>query len=347
MPACIFFLPNSILSTQEAKQLGAHVFPDALREYLKGFDEPRTVRIFENQALSGFAGIQWVWMMLTQRENLAPTAPYLWKGLGGPKVHQEFWALNGYRIDDGVLKSAGDVFDIEEECDLRDLLNPIARRFNFEIQVLDGRFFFTRKTAWPVVCAPWLAQQNKPAAPAAGPAAQEFNELSSEISRALSASSFNKQRKENGRPALEGFWINGGAFEEQLLPYTQIRCCLTSNPTIRGIAEAAGINRAYVKSSVRNWPDCPEGDLFCILDEFKDSIVKSDPLLWETAWADALEKVKQLSESAKGFEKYFPRLVACDGLHVSVIEKTQDSKASFAFWKKEKDHTHAWLCPKI
>lgn len=75
------------------------------------------------------------------RENLAPSAPYLWKGLGGPKVHQEFWALNGYRKENGVLKSAGDVFDIDEECDLRDLLNPIARQFNFEVQVLDGRFF--------------------------------------------------------------------------------------------------------------------------------------------------------------------------------------------------------------
>lgn len=48
-----------------------------------------------------------------------PVRSYLWKGLGGPKVHQEFWALNGYRKENGVLKSAGDVFDIDEECDLK------------------------------------------------------------------------------------------------------------------------------------------------------------------------------------------------------------------------------------
>ena len=64
-------------------------------------------------------------------------------------------------------------------------------------------------------------------------------------------------------------------FEEQLLPYTQIRCALTSDPTIRGIAEAAGIARAYIKSSTAVWPDCPEGDRLCILDDFNDPSVKN------------------------------------------------------------------------
>lgn len=347
MPACIFFLPNSILSAAEAQRLGKHAFPETLKEYLNGFDKPRTVEIFENPALSGFAGLQWVWMLLSQRENLAPTAPYLWKGLGGPKVDQEFWALNGYRVENGVLLSSGDFFDIDEECDLRDLLNPIARRFNFEIQVLDGRFFFTRKTAWEVLTAPWLAQMNKPAAPAAGPAAAEYNALSHEISAALASSSFNEERRKLGRPALDGFWINGGAFEEQLLPYTQIRCCLSSDPTVRGIAEAAGIRKAYVASKVKDWPDCPEGDHFCILDEFMSADVKSDPERWSAAWESALEKIRHLSESAKGFEKYFPRLVASDGLSVSVIEKTQEAKSTFAFWKKEKNYTESWISPAL
>ena len=141
MPACIFLLPNSLPSPNEIKALGKDAYPPVLRNFLEGFGEPKVATIFENPALSGFASMQWVWMLLTQRENLAPTAPYLWKGLGGPKVHQEFWALNGYRIENGVLKSAGDIFDIDEECDLRDLLNPVARQFDFEVQVLDGRFF--------------------------------------------------------------------------------------------------------------------------------------------------------------------------------------------------------------
>lgn len=164
MPACIFLLPNSLPSPNEIKALGKDAYPPVLRNFLEGFGEPKVATIFENPALSGFASMQWVWMLLTQRENLAPSAPYLWKGLGGPKVHQEFWALNGYRKENGVLKSAGDVFDIDEECDLRDLLNPIARQFNFEVQVLDGRFFLARKKAWQVLITPWLAQEDKPAA---------------------------------------------------------------------------------------------------------------------------------------------------------------------------------------
>ena len=299
--------------------------------------------IFENPALSGFASMQWVWMLLTQRENLAPTAPYLWKGLGGPKVHQEFWALNGYRIENGVLKSAGDIFDIDEECDLRDLLNPVARQFDFEVQVLDGRFFLARKKAWQVLIAPWLAQKNKEPAQTAGPQAAEWTEITRAIEDSLAKSAFNEFRAKAGRPPVEGFWINGGAFEEQLLPYTQIRCALTSDPTIRGIAEAAGIARAYIKSSTAAWPDCPEGDRFCILDEFNDPTVKADPAHWHAAWTRAVERMEHLTATAKGFEKYHPRLVASDGLRVSVIEKLQEQKSSFAFWKSPKNYTEAWL----
>lgn len=199
MPACIFLLPNSLPSSNEIKALGKDAYPPVLRNFLEGFGEPKVATIFENPALSGFASMQWVWMLLTQRENLAPSAPYLWKGLGGPKVHQEFWALNGYRKENGVLKSAGDVFDIDEECDLRDLLNPIARQFNFEVQVLDGRFFLARKKAWQVLITPWLAQEDKPAAQPAGP--KPLNGLKSlESSKKVlqKAFSMNTEQKPDG-----------------------------------------------------------------------------------------------------------------------------------------------------
>ena len=343
MPACIFLLPNSLPSPNEIKALGKDAYPPVLRNFLEGFGEPKVATIFENPALSGFASMQWVWMLLTQRENLAPSAPYLWKGLGGPKVHQEFWALNGYRKENGVLKSAGDVFDIDEECDLRDLLNQIARQFNFEVQVLDGRFFLARKKAWQVLITPWLAQEDKPAAQPAGPEAAEWTEITRVIEESLAKSVFNEYRAKAGRPPVEGFWINGGAFEEQLLPYTQIRCALTSDPTIRGISEAAGIARAYIKSSTAVWPDCPEGDRLCILDDFNDPSVKTDPARWSAAWIRAVKRMEHLTATAKGFEKYHPRLVASDGLRVSVIEKLQEQKSSFAFWKSPKNYTEAWL----
>ena len=115
--------------------------------------------------------------------------------------------------------------------------------------------------------------------------------------------------------------------KEQLLPYTQIRCALTSDPTIRGISEAAGIARAYIKSSTAVWPDCPEGDRLCILDDFNDPSVKTDPARWHAAWIRAVERMEHLTATAKGFEKYHPRLVASDdGLRVSVIEKNFRNK---------------------
>ena len=73
MPACIFLLPNSLPSPNEIKALGKDAYPPVLRNFLEGFGEPKVATIFENPALGGFASMQWVWMLLTQRENLAPT----------------------------------------------------------------------------------------------------------------------------------------------------------------------------------------------------------------------------------------------------------------------------------
>lgn len=345
MPACIFLLPNSILSQKEASKLGNSAFPVPLKELLEGFGAPKTAEIFANPALEGFATMQWVWMLLTMRDVLAPTAPYLWKGLKGPKVHQEIWALNGYSRKDGELKSSGDIFDLDEECDLRDLLNPLARKFGLEVQVLDGRFFLARKTSWEVLITPWPAQCNKPAAQPEGPAAASFLELTGAIESALKDSDFNDRRRAAGRGIIDGFWINGGGFEEQLLPYTQIRCAMTEDPTVIGIAEASGIARRYIRPASENWPDCPEGDRFCILNEFQDPGIKEDPKAWETAWERTVNRISELTAAAKGFEKYYPRLVASDGLAVSIIEKPAEKKSSFVFWKKEKNHTEAWLCP--
>lgn len=53
--------------------------------------------------------------------------------------------------------------------------------------------------------------------------------------------------------------------------------------------------------------------------------------------------MEHLTATAKGFEKYHPRLVASDGLRISVIEKLQEQKSSFAFWKSPKNYTEAWL----
>lgn len=57
----------------------------------------------------------------------------------------------------------------------------------------------------------------------------------------------------------------------------------------------------------------------------------------------AVKRMEHLTATAKGFEKYHPRLVASDGLRVSVIEKLQEQKSSFAFWKSPKNYTEAWL----
>lgn len=343
MPATIFLFPNLVLSSEQTKRLGKAVAPASLREFLADCDSFRCTDVFANPALSGFTASQWLWMLLSQRDTLAPTAPYTWKGLGGPKVDQEFWSLNGYRFEDGRLESSSDTFDIDDECDLRDLFSPLARRFNFDVQVLDGRFFFVRKQAWNTICVPWEAQRGKLKTPADGENASQWEELHQEIESALASSELNRRRNQEGKPRLDGFWVSGGGFDEQLLPYTQIRCLLSDDPYAKGVAEAAGISKNYIVSPKKGWPDCPEGDRLCVMTDFEDPRVKEDSELWTKTWDQTIEKLRTYMESCVGFEKYHPRLVACSGMRVSIVERTKEPAKGFSLFRKKYDHAADWL----
>lgn len=222
-------------------------------------------------------------------------------------------------------------------------MNPVARQFDFEVQVLDGRFFLARKKAWQVLIAPWLAQENKEPAQAAGPEAAEWSEITRAIEDSLAKSAFNEFRVKAGRPPVEGFWINGGAFEEQLLPYTQIRCALTSDPTIRGIAEAAALRgptlnlrRPLGLTALKATASASSTSLTIRLSKQIPPAGTPPGHAPLSAWSISRPRQKDL-------RNIIPAWSLPDGLRVSVIEKLQEQKSSFAFWKSPKNYTEAWL----
>lgn len=299
--------------------------------------------------MNGVASQQWFWMLLSRKDSLVPIAPYLWRGLGGPAVDQQLWCLDAYikHPESGALIPFEEKFGLDAECALLDTLSPLVRKFGFELQILNGRFFIGRKKAWDVQVVPWAAQKGKAMAPAAGAGAADWRALTLEISAVLSEPSFKKAFAGAQSLLPEGFWISGGGFNSPVLPYTQVRCAVASSPLFKGIAEACGINKNYILTPHGRWPDCPEGDRIYVFDS---------PVLEECSaeeirayWQKTVPLMEKLYAGCKGFEKYSLRLVATDGVRISTIEKlprTEKESRGFLFFKKKeepRDYSENWL----
>lgn len=289
-------------------------------------------------------------MTVTKRDSLIPVAPLLWEGFGGQRIDKEFWLLSPYYTSSaGDLLSAAEVFDLDEECFLRDLLNPLLRPYKMDIQVLDGRFFMARKTAWNVDVCPWIAQQGKKPSPVGGASAEEWQQLSEQIRCALLDSEFNVYRQTMNRIPVEGLWINSGGFDTAIKDISFMRVIQTNSTLVKGICCASGINHKYVTKEGAPWPtDCPEGDRLSILSRFDNPEVKKDPALWTRTWNEIADFVEAQIESSKNLENldiFTPVLVATDGLRISKISRPLKQNF-FPLFKKNKDFTEQWISPK-
>lgn len=350
MSSCIFLFPNSLLSEEEKRYLGDAAFPGPLRDLCQGFAEPSCFSVFGNDALRGIATDQWVWMNIAKKETLIPYGPLLWEAYGGMRIDKEFWQVSAYYLDaEGNVAEAAESFDLEEECYLRDLLSPLARKYKIEVQVLDGRFFFARKTAWKIEVCPWKAQLNQPIQPIFGEEADELKNLMHEIQELLCGSELNQYRKENNRQEVEGLWISGGGFDTAIKDVSLTRIVQTNSPLVRGICKACGIANNFVTREGLPWPtECPEGDRLSICSDFMDPGIKRDKRKWIDAWERIRRLVEEHLATAKnlqGLEVFNPVLVATDGLRVSTITKPL-KKSFFPMFGKKQDFSEQWIFPR-
>ncbi len=79
------------------------------------------------------------------------------------------------------------------------------------------------------------------------------------------------------------------------------------------------------------------------MTDFEDPRVKEDPELWTKTWDQTIEKLRTYMEGCVGFEKYHPRLVACSGMRVSIVERTKEPAKGFSLFRKKYDHAADWL----
>ncbi len=210
------FIPNALLSEEERNQLGNAAIPGPLRDMCLGFSEPTCFPVFGTEALQGIATDQWIWMNIAKKENLIPYAPLLWEGFGGQRISKEFWQVSPYFLDaKGNIEEAAEAFDLDEECYLRDLLAPLARKYKLEVQVLDGRFFFARKTAWKIEVCPWKAQLHQKPQPVFGEDKSEFEAVDSEIKIFFKEANLTNTVK---KTTVRKSRVYGSAAEDLILP---------------------------------------------------------------------------------------------------------------------------------
>ncbi len=340
----MFLFPNALLSPEQAEELGADAVPKKLAELCSGGQVPVLISLFDNEALYGSAYLQWLWMLLSGQNTLFPSAPYLWKGLGGGKISQQLWHLSPYCIaPDGRLCDVKVSEDLDEICDIQDLLGSIVRKYGFQLQVQNNCFFLSRKDSWDVQIPIWEAQRDKIKAPPFGSNAEEWNKLSQELEDKLAEAEFNSHRVLFSQRTIDGFWINGGGNDNQL-QFTTIRAVQTNSPVIRGLCYACGIPKSAITAEHTPWPEAPNGDRISIFSEFLDSELKQDAKRWTDTWNAVADKVQDLISSANKQEKINPVFIATDGNRISTITK-KDESSLLAIFSSSTNYGQQWLAP--
>ncbi len=341
----MFLFPNALLSPEQAEKLGADAVPKKLSELCSGSQVPVLTPLFDNEALSGSAYLQWLWMLLSGQNTLFPSAPYLWKGLGGGKISQQLWLLSPYRTaSDGRLYDVKVSEDLDEICGIQDLLGSVVRQYGFQLQVQNSWFFLSRKDPWDVQIPIWEAQLGKIKAPPFGSNAEDWSKLSQELEDKLAGAEFNLHRKQLSSQSIDGFWINGGGDDKQL-PFTTIRAVQANSPVIRGLCYACGIPKSAITDEHKPWPEAPEGDRISVFSEFLASDLKQDVKKWAETWDRVVDMVQNLIDSANKQEKINPVFIASDGNRISTMIKKNKSSL-LSIFSSPTDYGRQWLAPE-
>ncbi len=341
----MFLFPNALLSPEQAGKLGTDAVPKKLSELCSDGQTPVLTSIFDNEALSGSAYLQWLWMLLSGQVTLFPSAPYLWKGLGGGKIGQQLWLLSPYRkASDGRLYDVKAGKNLDETCGIQDLLGSVVRKYGFQLQVQNNWFFLSRKDPWDVQIPIWEAQLGKIKAPPFGSNAKDWSKLSQELEDKLAEAEFNSYRRKLSEDPIDGFWINGGGDDNQL-QFTTIRAVQTNSPVIRGLCYACGIPKSAITDEHKPWPEAPNGDRISVFSEFLDSDLKQDAKRWTETWNIAIDTVQGLIDCANKQEKINPVFIASDGNRISTMVKKNKSSL-LSIFSSPADYGRQWLIPE-
>ncbi|MBR4939890.1 MAG: hypothetical protein IKZ24_02240, partial [Burkholderiaceae bacterium] len=127
---------------------------------------------------------------------------------------------------------------------------------------------------------------------------EEFETMRTAIAEFLKDHPVNLDRQAAGHETIDGLWPEGGS-RRFLLKASTLRAVMSNDSFVHGWAQNAGLLNFRTTRVMDAWPEAPEGDLLCVIDDLYEPYRKSDWDAWAKAWPVAWERIQKLTAEAK------------------------------------------------
>ena len=340
MNTVYFLIPGLRLPQTICAEIIARTDCTKLLESCGSAEEIMSQQLVHDSVWDGAAHQIWLWRVISKQTTDPETAAFEWEADGGPSMGAQTWRLwSFHQRDDKTVKSPEPVLTQDERIELHDELVRCVRRFGFELQQWEGRWYLTRKTDWAVTVKPWCAQKFHPITEhsVTGDAREDFFALQQALRDFMADSSINVSRRSRGQETVDGFWPDGGS-RRHLLKASTLRAVMCNDSAVLGWAQNAGLLNFRTIPVADDWPKAPEGDLLCVIDDLYESYRQADWQTWSTQLPEVARRICVLSTSARKRRCTRIVIVACGAVdtHTISFEAGGTAKGFLARFKKKK-----------
>lgn len=340
MNTVYFLIPGLRLPRKVCAEVIARTDFSQLLQSCEGAEEIMTQQLVHSPVWEGAAHQIWLWRVISKQNTDPEAAAFEWEADGGPSMGAQTWRLwSFHQCEDQTVKSPEPMLTQDERIELHDDLVRCVRRFGFELQQWEGRWYLTRKTDWAVTVKPWCAQKYYPVTEhsVSGEAREDFFALQQALKDFMAQSSVNEARRDAGMETVDGFWPDGGS-RRHLLKASTLRAVMCNDSAVLGWAQNAGLLNFRTVPVSDDWPEAPEGDLLSVIDDLFESYRKADWQTWSEQLPEVARKLAVLSAAARKRRCARVVIVACGATdtHTISFEASGTAKGFLARFKKKK-----------
>ena len=301
MSAVYFLIPGARLPKAVIPSVSPTLDRRVFDELTRGADPVQVQQLVQRPILEGAVHLVWLQQVIGKLGGMPQTAAFEWEADGGPSMSTETWRLWAYHfeVDDHGCRTVALTHKLtqDERNRLHDDLLALVRRFNFQLQQWEGRWYLTRKDDWECQARPWCAQNHQYYNEGCY-WGEEFETMRTAIAEFLKDHPVNLDRQAAGHETIDGLWPEGGS-RRFLLKASTLRAVMSNDSFVHGWAQNAGLLNFRTTRVMDAWPEAPEGDLLCVIDDLYEPYRKGDWDAWAKAWPVAWERIQKLTAEAK------------------------------------------------
>lgn len=300
MSAVYFLIPGARLPESVLKTHLSRINAETFQALTAGAQPIQQQTLVHDAVLEGAVHVVWLWRVIAKTGGMPQTAAFEWEADGGPSMAAETWRLHAYTNINGQLEDIESSITEAERDAMHDQVHALVQPFGFFLQQWVGRWYLTRKDDWAVAVRPWCAQKHRALTPNSysGEQATSFIQLQEAFSTYLANHPVNVARRAASQPTIDGFWPDGGSRRYLLKPST-LRAVMADESYVHGWAQNAGLLNFRTTRVNKEWPEAPQGDLLCVIDDLYDAYRCQDWERWLQAWPHVWEKIQNLAAQAQ------------------------------------------------